>query len=162
MKNFSIEFKWAAVFTVAMLLWMWIEKSAGLHDAYIDKEPLYTNFFAIPAIAIYFLAINDKKENDFHGNMSWRQGFVTGIILSFIIALLSPIVQYATATVISPQYFQNMADYAVSKRLMDRAAAEAYFNLKGYILQGIFGALPMGVLTAAIVAYICQTKNQKP
>lgn len=160
MKKLGIEFKWAAIFTVATLLWMWLEHAVGLHDVYISKQPVYTNLFAIPALLIYFLAIRDKKLHAFGGSMTWKQGFVSGIILSFIIALLSPIAQYATATIISPSYFGNMIEYAVRNK-MDRTIAESYFNLHAYIIQGIFGALSMGVMTSAAMSYLLRTKTTK-
>jgi len=47
MKNYKIEFKWAVIFTLMMLLWMYIEKLAGLHDENINLHPIYSNFVAI-------------------------------------------------------------------------------------------------------------------
>lgn len=158
MKNFTIEIKWALLFAVASLLWMFIEKSLGWHDEQIEKHPLYTNIFAIPAVVIYVLALREKKKNFFNGKMDWKQGFISGIILTVFITLLSPLTQYITNTFISPEYFSNVIAYTVEHKVMSQQAAEAYFNLKSYIVQGIFGTLSMGVVTAAIVAYFIKSK----
>jgi len=80
MKNFYIELKWAAIFVCALFVWMYIEKLTGLHDVHIAKHLIYTNLFAIIAIAIYVLALRDKKQHFYNGLMSWKQGFISGIV----------------------------------------------------------------------------------
>ena len=159
MKNFSIELKWAINFSIATLLWMILEKSVGLHDKNIEHYLLYSSFFGIVAIVLYFFAMLDKKKNYFKGNMTWREGFTSGIILSFIIALLCPLVQYVIFTYITPHFFENFIALAVSKKSSTPEQAAAYFNLKSYVLQSIFGALSMGVITSALVALIIKTKK---
>jgi hypothetical protein len=48
-----------------MLLWMGVERLIGLHDEHIASHAIYTNFFAIFAIAIYVFALRDKKKSPF-------------------------------------------------------------------------------------------------
>ncbi len=158
MKKFAIEIKWAIIFSIATLLWIFMEKSLGWHDELIAKQAIYTNFFAIVAIAIYVLAIWDKRKNFFHGKMTWTQGFISGIILSAIVAILSPLVQYISTKIISPDYFTNAIDYAVENGRMSLESAEGFFNMKSYILQGFFTALGMGTVTSAIVALVLRKK----
>ncbi|APS39036.1 MULTISPECIES: DUF4199 domain-containing protein [Salegentibacter] len=158
MKNYQIEIKWGVIFFAASLLWMYFEKLMGWHDVLIAKHAIYTNFFGLIAIAIYFFAIHDKRKNFFRGKMSWRQGFVSGVILSIVIALLSPIGQLITHYLISPEYFENAIESSVERNAMKQEDAEAYFNLSSYIVQSIAGALMMGVVTSAIVALILRKK----
>jgi hypothetical protein len=159
MNKFSIEIKWGILFSIATLVWMIIENTTGLHDVYISKHAIYTNLFALIAISIYALAIKDKKETFFKGNMTWKQGFLSGVVLSIVIAILSPLVQYISFTYISPTFFANVIKYAVSSKVQSQEQAEIYFSMKNYMLQGIFGSLSMGVITAAIVALIFKSKK---
>ena len=159
MKKFAIEIRWGVMFSLATMVWMIVENSVGLHDVYIAKQPIYTNLFAIIAIAIYALALRDKRDNFFKGKMTWKQGFISGVVLSIVISILSPLVQYITYTFISPNFFTNIIKYAVDHKVQTQEQAEAYFSIKSYILQGMFGGLSMGVITAAIVAYFI--KNEK-
>ncbi len=152
MSKFRIEIKWAIIFTAATILWMIFEKSMGWHDTLIAKHAIYTNLFALIAITVYVLALLDKRKLDYNGKMTWKQGFVSGIILSVIVALLSPFAQYVTHTMISPDYFPNIIAYVVESGKMSQEAAENYFSLNSYILQSVFGALTMGIVTSAIVA----------
>jgi hypothetical protein len=153
MNKYQTEIKWAVIFSLATLAWMFLEKTLGWHDEHIAKHALYTNLFALVAITIYVLALLDKRKTVYNGKMNWKQGFISGIILSIVIALFSPIVQYITANTITPEYFPNAINYIVESGKMSQETAEGYFNLKSYVLQGVFGALSMGIVTAAIVAY---------
>lgn len=161
MKNFSIEIKWSIIFVIVYLLWMILEKMVGWHGEHIAKHGLYTNIFGIIALGIYILALRDKRNNYFNGIITWRQGFVTGIILTIIITLISPISQYIVTTYISPEYFDNMIELSVNNNAMEQEQAEAYFNLKSFIIQAVFSALVMGVGTAALAALIIRT-NPEP
>ncbi len=161
MKKFQLEIKWAILFSLLTLLWTIGEKISGLHDIHLDKHVFYTNFFAIPAILVYVFALIDKKKNEFQNTMSFQQGFVTGVYISFIIMILSPIVQYISMTFISPNYFENVISFVIKNKSMTAIQAHQYFNLKSYIFQSAFFALSVGIVTAAIVAYFLQSKSNK-
>ncbi len=160
MKKFQLEIKWAILFSLLTLLWTIGEKISGLHDIHLDKQVFYTNFFAIPAILIYVFALLDKRKNEFQNMMNFQQGFVTGVYMSFIIMILSPIVQYISMTFISPKYFENIILFVVKNKSMTAIEAQKYFNLKSYIFQCAFFALSVGVVTSAIVAYFLQSKSK--
>ncbi len=152
LKQISIEIKWAVIFIIMTLLWMLLERLVGLHDIYIDKHPIFTNIIAIPAIAVYVLALRNKRKSYYNGKMTYMQGFISGLIITFIVTVLSPVTQIITSYVITPHYFSNVINYSVTNGLMNQEAAEAYFNIKSYIIQGLMGASIMGTITAAIVA----------
>lgn len=161
MKNFKIEMKWAFVFSITSLFWVVLEKLFGWHDVAIEKELFGTYFFAIPSVLIYWLALCDKKNNFFNKNITWQQGMVTGVYLSFFIALFSPIVQLLSYKFVSPEFFQNMIRYVVLDKKMTEVAAAAYFCLNSYIKQGVFSSLSIGVVISAIVAYFLQSHTIK-
>jgi len=158
MTNFKIEIKWALIFALMMLGWMFMEKSLGFHDKHIDKHVIITNFVAIPAILIYVLALLEKKKKDLGGHMTYMQGFRTGLIITVIVTVLMPLVQYISTTYITPDYFTNAKNYAVTQGLMKADEADAYFNTKSYIMQTLIGTPVMGLLTTAIVAIFVRSK----
>ncbi|MGB2996914.1 MAG: DUF4199 domain-containing protein, partial [Ferruginibacter sp.] len=136
MKNIKIEFKWAIIFTIMTLLWMVLEKLCGLHGKYIDYHLYLTNLFAIPAIWVMVLALKNKKNNYYSGNMNYKQGLVSGIIISAFIALLSPLTQWITSYVITPEYFPNVIRRSVELGYYKTTAeAEAVFNYKSYAIN---------------------------
>lgn len=161
MKNLKIEIKWAIIFSVIGLLWMLLEKLVGLHSTHIDKHMYLTNLFAIPAIIVMVLALKDKKKDFYAGQMNYKQGLISGTILSVFIALLSPLTQWITSTIITPEYFPNVSAYSVETGYYKSIEeAEAYFNLKNYIVQSTIGALLMGIITTAIAMIFIRSKKE--
>lgn len=158
MKKFTIEIKWAIILTIAGLLWMFLEKKLGWHDALIAKQPIYTLLFSVIEIIIYVLAIKDKKNSFFKGNIDWKQGFLSGCMVALLAALVNPLSQYISMEIISPNYFQNAINNATLNNNMSVANAKAFFNLKSYVFQGAFNGLSIGIVISAIVAYFLKTK----
>ncbi len=159
MKNFAIEIKWSLQLSILTIVWMILEKTFGLHDIHIDKQLIYTNLFALIAVPIYILAMIDKKKNFYKGNMDWKQGFISGAIISIAIAVLSPVVNYIIYNCITPDFFNHMIAYRIANHFQTEIQAKSYFNLHSYIMLGIFDALSKGILTAAIIAHFIKTKN---
>lgn len=160
MKKFAIEIKWGIRYAFLWILWLFIEKSSGYYEAKIADHALYSMLFIFVTIFVYYVAIKEKKNDFFKGEMSWKQGCVTGIFLTIVMAILTPICQIIFHKAIAPEFFPNMIEYSVSKG-NSRETAENYFNLTGYILQSVFGTLSMGVVLSAIVALFLQTKPKK-
>ena len=152
MKKYSIEIKWGIIFALVSLLWMYLEKQFGLHSEHLDKHATYTNLFSIVAITIYVLALLDKRKNALGGTMTWKQGFMTGFLITIVVTILTPVTQIITHNVISPEYFPNMIEMSVETEMQSQEEAEAYFNLNNYILISTIFAFAIGILTSAIVA----------
>ncbi len=161
MSSFKIEFKWAILFSIMGLVWMLLEKLSGLHSTYIDYHLYLTNLFAIPAIWLMVLALKEKKKVYFDGNITYFQGLVSGIILSVIIALLSPITQWITTYLITPEYFPNVIKRSVEIGYYKTTAeAEANFNYPNYAVQGAIAAFVMGLITTSISMIFIRTRKQ--
>lgn len=159
MHKIQIELKWAVIFSIIVLAWMVLERAAGLHDKYIDYHMYLTNLFAIPAIVVMVMALKNKRNQFYAGNITYVQGLVSGIILSVFIAVLSPLTQWITSYVITPEYFTNVIRRSVELGMYDNAAdARANFNYKNYAVQGAIGALFMGIVTTAIAMIFIRTK----
>lgn len=160
MKKYTIEIKWAFIFMAVLLLWMVLERAVGLHDDYIHLHPYLTMVYIIPAIWIYVLALKDKKKNFYNGKMSYKQGFVSGVIISIIVTLFSPLNQWIISEIITPDYFNNVIAHSVETGYyLTLEEAQAQFNLKNYIIQSTVWAIGMGILTSAIVALFVREKQ---
>jgi hypothetical protein len=139
---------------------MLLEKLTGLHSTHIDKQQYLTMLFMIPAILVYVWALRDKKKNFYEGRMTWLQGFLSGLIMSVIITIFSPLTQWITTYIITPEYFPNVIAYAVKTGYYKTLGeAEAYFNFRNYAIQSTIWALAMGAVTSAIVAIFTRTKT---
>lgn len=159
MKKYRIELIWGILFLLVGLLWMIFEKTMGWHDVHIDKHATYSLFIAPIAIAVYVFALLDKKRNFYGGKMTYLQGFLSGLLITALVVLFSPLSQYITSTYITPDFFKNAIAYSVSSGQMDQTAAEGYFNLKSYMMQSVIGAAVMGLITSAVVALFVKSKT---
>ena len=140
---------------------MLLEKLSGLHRTHIDKHLYLTNLFAIPAVWIFVLALKDKNKNFYNGQMNFKQGFISGLIITLIVALFSPLTQWIISYVIIPEYFPNVIEYSLKTGYYEtREEAEAFFNYKNYALQSTIGALLMGIITSLIIAFFVRTKHR--
>lgn len=148
----SLEIKWGIIFTLFSLLWMVFEKTMGWHDENIARHAVLTNLFAIPAIVIYVYAMLEKRKKQLNNIMTWKQGFLCGLMVTLVVAILAPLAQFITFQLITPDYFKNAIEYSVNIEGKDREEMESFFSLKNYIIQSVFGALVIGVVTSAIVA----------
>lgn len=159
MKSIKLELKWAVIFIVMMLSWMLMERVLGFHDERIELHPVITNFVAIPAILVYILALRDKRKRHYPNKMTYWNGFKTGLIITAIVTVFSPLMQYITSAVISPDYFENVIAYSTANDLMPEEDARAYFNMESYIVQTVMFTPIMGVFTSALVALFFIRKN---
>jgi hypothetical protein len=159
MKARRIEIKWGIYFVIMGLVWVLLERVVGLHDEHIDKHMTYTNLIAIPAIAMYMMALIEKRRVDYGGVMTFKQGFVSGLVVTLVVTLLSPISQLITSLLISPNFFENAKGAAVAQGYMTAEAAEVYFKLENYIVQGIMFAPLMGIVTSLIVAAAARKRS---
>ena len=158
MKNFRLELKWAVIYTLTLLLWMVFELLMGWHDEHIDMHHIYTMLFYIPSIILYYFALSDKRNNFYGGIITFKQAFLSGLILSVFIALLAAPAQYITSTYITPQYFDNVIAYAVESGKIAPDEAASFFNLKSYMIQSVAGSLAFGLVLSALVAFFVKRK----
>lgn len=152
MRKLSLEIKWALIFATTTLAWVLCEKLAGFHSTRIDLHPIVSMFFFVPAITVYVLALLDKRRSVYGGTMTYKQGLICGLLITLFVTILSPLTQLIVSQVITPDFFTNAINHAVSSEEMTQQEAEQYFSLKSYILQGLIGAPVMGAVTSAIVA----------
>ena len=158
MKNIKLELKWAIYFVLMQLIWMLLEKASGLYTLRIHKHAVYSNFIAIPAIAVYVFALLDKRNYFYGGTMTYLQGFISGLMITVFVTLLTPVTQYLVAVGIAPEFFPNMIEYSVGNGSMTQDAAEKYFNLKSFIVQGMMFTPLMGIVTTLLVATFVKKK----
>lgn len=158
MKNRRLEIRWGIYFILMQLSWMLLEKLLGYHDAKIEQHATVTMLVMIPSFLLYFLALRQKRLKDFGGKMSFKQGFVAGLIMAATVTVLTPLSQAITSLVITPDYFTNMIAYAVETGTMSQEAAEAEFKLSNYIFLSTAFAPVAGIVTSLIMAALNMRK----
>lgn len=152
------EIKWGLIFVFAGLAWVTLERVVGLHDQYIHWHPYLSMLFFFPAVALYVLALREKR-SALGGKITYKQAVLSGLLITVIVTALSPLSQWITHKFITPNYFQNVIAYSVKAGMLTLEQAQANFNLSSYIRQASLGALFAGLLTTLIVAFFVRTKQ---
>lgn len=158
MKNRRLEIRWGIYFILMQLSWMLLEKLLGYHDAKIDQHATVSMLVMIPSFLMYFFALRQKRLQDFGGKMTFKQGFVAGLVMTATVTVLTPISQLITSLVITPDYFDSMIAFAVETGKMTQEAAEAEFNLSNYLMLSTAFAPVAGVVTSLIMAALNMRK----
>lgn len=153
MKKYEIEFKWSLIFGLVYLLWMLIEKGLGYHSSKANYEPLFNLLFIPISFILYFLALKNKKKDIYNNHIDWKDSFISGIILCFLVTIISTSVVFITFNFISPSFFENAIALSNQK---DMAAVN--FNFPVFIKNNIFDKLSFGVVFTAIISYILKSK----
>jgi hypothetical protein len=158
MARFKLEIKWGFVFAGMVVFWICLERIAGFHDRHIAKHPIVTSLILLPAIAVYVLALLDVRNARYIGAMTYKQGLASGLVLTAVIALLSPLTQAINTFLVSPDYFDNAIRFSVEKGVMGLDAAKRQFTFESYLIQGFIGALVTGAVMSAVLAGILKRK----
>lgn len=149
MRQFRIEIKWSLIYAAFVLLWSLGEQLLGFRDKYLEKGENISMLIFLPVVVIYFLAILDKKKNFYNGKMLYTNGFLCGIWLTVGIMLLTPLVQFISSSLISPDYFKNLISYSVEKGIFSPDEAKKQFSYGNYVFVNIVIEMLTGVVFAA-------------
>lgn len=142
---------------VISLAWKGMENRMGLHGPRIDEQARYTYIFGGVALLLYILALRDKRDNFYNGFMSWQQGFVSGVIISVIIALFSPLSQLIVHKIIAPSYFRNAIEHGLTRGGNEEFLI-SYYSLRTKIIQSFMESLSLGIVASAAVAYFVRKR----
>lgn len=147
----AIELKWTVILFAMTLLWKLFEKMMGWHGPRIDQHALYSNLYDLLFVVLFIFSLLEERKKAANQKFSWRQGFLSGIIIAGLITALSPLTQFLTHRLISPEFFPNIINFAVDNGVLSRETASAKFNLNNYILENLIGTAILGTACALIL-----------
>jgi hypothetical protein len=155
--SIKIEFRYAVLTSLAVLLWLIIEYAVGLQDTYVALHPYVSIIMgALIPIATYRLAFIEKIEDNF-GKVTYWQLFFSGLLITVFACILAIPVQLGFHKLINPDFFETMILYTSvhSRQTIEQAAA--YFNLKSYIGESVLFAFVTGSIVSLILAFRMRT-----
>lgn len=158
MNNLRIEFKYAILISLLMLLWLALEFMVGLHEEpLMAYHPIVTWFALLIPIVCARMAVKEKMEQ-LGDKITFKQAFLTGFLVAFFAAVLAIPCQLTFNKLINPDFFSNMIIYAVNTgKAKSYEEAALYFNPTSYIIQAGLGTLVFGTIIAAITAWRMRT-----
>lgn len=160
MKKFALEIKWGFLLTLALVASTIVEKELGLYEKPdFSYYLLSTICFAPVGLLFYVLFYREKRKNYFQGQMTWKQGFFAGIMMTAIVALLVPIQKNIIHQIIAPELFENTIAQMTASGKRTREEALEVMNLTSAIYNGIQLVLSAGIVASAALSMIFRTKT---
>jgi hypothetical protein len=164
----NIELRYALMIAILLFIWVSLEYIFGLHDQYIAYHPVISNFaVSIPVIGTV-LAIRSKKVNTWEGEMSYWQGFLSGLLVSSYAAVFWVIGLFIFFTFVNPHFFDEMIKFSVSRAEnlgLDTTDAvihaRHFFNMPSYLLQSFVGVFIIGAITTLVASFVLKSKISK-
>ncbi len=160
-QQYRIEIKWAVYYSIFLLLWSLVERLTGLHDKYIELQQNLSIFLLIPTVLFYLLELLDKRKHFYNGDMTYVQGFFSGVIFTLCIMILSPVVQALSYFIISPHFFSHLAEYSVAKGIYTKEQAMQQFNYGNFLFINEVFLMLTGVVFAAFIPLFMQIGRSK-
>jgi hypothetical protein len=152
MKN---EFKWAVVMSVVLLAWLTVLKFLGLQEPEkIDLFVFVVNIYYLLLFGLYLLAIRERK-NTQRGYISRRDAFLTGLLVTLFLVVLSPLNMAIFYYLINPSFFAVMIEFNVSNGVAAQIA-ESDYNLSNYIFTSMLMNFVAGGVFSALGALLLQ------
>jgi hypothetical protein len=105
------------------------------------------------------VALLDKRKNVYRGEMTQTNGFLTGLVLTLFISLLTPFLIRISLQYITPDFFIHLKENMITSKKMTANQAELFYNYKSYLLQTLFLNFSLGILCSAIFSFVLTTKK---
>ncbi len=155
--SIKIEFRFAVLTALVMLLWLVIEYAVGLQDTYVFFHPYVSIVMAtlIP-LGTYRLALIDKLEQKF-GKLTFTQAFMSCLLITVFTCILTIPVQLAFLKFINPDFIETMILYTSKNSRHGAEQAAMFFNFKSYIGESVLFTLFIGVIVSIILAFRMRT-----
>ncbi|MCH8524821.1 MAG: DUF4199 domain-containing protein [Balneolales bacterium] len=150
----KIELKFGLLYAAATLIWISIEYLLGFHSTYIVLHPYASFLFLFVAIAVIYQGMKSRKE--FHnGEITYGQLFLSGVYITIVAVLVSPLTNYVFHSFINQDFFEAMIRMSIDQMRMTEDMAREHFNLKRYtqlnIVFGLISGVVISLFTAAIL-----------
>lgn len=157
--KFRIEFKWALLISIMLLLWKFLENKLGWHSTKISSYSHSKFYILLPFISYFIMALLDKRKNYYLNKMNFSQSFRSGVRISLLLMLFAPLLQVILTLFVSPNYFKQAIHYSIAYRGIGLEEAEAQYNLSYYILKNTFILPLLGILTSALASLFIKRRT---
>ena len=165
------EIRSGIAISVAGFLWLLLEFFLGLHTTRIDYQPFFTWLSVIIPITGLYWAIKAKRNRFYGGEITFIQAAKTGLIVTGVSSLTSPLLAWLYVSVVNPFYFSTTITHrkqmieelnlsSLEEKSIKINEAYQYFNVSTYLIQSFLTILIIGiVLTLIIAALIKKNKH---
>jgi hypothetical protein len=166
------EIKSGVAISVACFLWLLLEFFLGLHTTRIDLYPLFTWMVIIIPITGLYWTIKSKRDRFYKGKINFIQSLKTGIMVTGVSSVITPLLSWLYVSVVNPFYFSTMITHR--KQMIDELnlssleeksvkinEAFQYYNTSTYLMQSFLTMLVLGLVLSLIIAALVRKNAHK-
>lgn len=164
---FKTALKYGFLIVIFLFLWLTLEYMVGLHSEHIQFHPIATLLsLIIPLLFLYYGMREAQKSYRGIEEFTYRKAFLTGLLISLVVAVLSPLGQWIFHALLAPGFFDSMQPNLEAQQLArgvdaevarEEAADASY--LSTYLMQTAVGYLIAGAIMSAILAIFIRDKR---
>lgn len=167
-RSFDIEFKWAAVCIVGILLWVFIERLVGLHHEHLQGLAQARHAMMGLFVCCHIACLYEKRKKCYRDQMRYWDGLVCCVALTVVVLVALGPATYFIYRVISPDLLFNLTHYEIAngqimyqemlqRNTMANHIVDHYTN---FILYGLGLSLTLPLFTSRrIVAMASRLSN---
>ncbi len=142
------ESKWAFIATIALFVWLFIEKMLGLLT--VEKFGTWTlvdmTFSILMFIVVYYLMLKEKRDTEMNGVMSWTEGFWAAARMSLILIPLLSFAIYIFLKFVSP-------DFPAIFNTATEMAANGKDGINNYLMANVMSGFFFGGLFSLVFPF---------
>jgi len=168
--NFKSEIRTGILLSLGLFLWLLLEFFLGFHTTRIDYHPFITWLCIVIPIAGIYWSMKVKRDRDYAGKITFIQALKSGLVVTAIMSLISPIMVFVYVSAINPLFFSTMLAHSkvmieglnisiVDKEKMIEESTRN-FSASSYIMQSFFGSLIMGTVLSLLTAALMKRETQ--
>lgn len=154
------EWRWAAIYTLVILIWGAFEFEMGWHGEHIASHLYLIILFLLPAAIVYYVFLLDKRAHRFKKRMKWRHGFRSAMGLTFLTILMLIPVQILLFQLVTPDFFDNAARYRVEQGQLSPEQASKLFNPRTFAVIIPIAFTLLGLFLSIIIPFFTTHRSR--
>lgn len=167
-RSFCLEFKWAAVCVVGMLLWVLVERLVGLHHERLQGLPEVRQAMMGLFVFCHIACLYEKRKRHYRGAMRYWDGMVCCLALTILVLVALGPATYLMYSAISPDLLFNLTQYEIAngeftyQEVLQRNALASHVidQFTRYIFYGLGLSLTLPLLASRrLVAFASRISN---
>lgn len=154
MKKISLELKWALILGIVHLFFILIDRLFGIYEFESISKIVFSGIpFTISSIYSFTFALFNIKSRRLLSEMTYKDGFKSGTIITLLFLLLLPII-HSLAYLANPNYFSDAIQYAIINNKLTLEQAQFQYSFTFYLITNIITSTFSGLLMSSLIPLI--------